>query len=76
MTVHGWIAALAHGRGQLAELLREELGEREEIVDLAGAESVEWRGDGVDARPCSRHGYAAEDEEAPTGLGGGDRPGR
>lgn len=51
MTIHGQIAGLAHGRGDLAELLRKELGRQDEVIDLSDSDLIEWRGGGVDDWP-------------------------
>ncbi|MER7659974.1 MULTISPECIES: hypothetical protein [unclassified Streptomyces] len=51
VTIHGQIAGLAHGRGDLAELLRKELGRQDEVIDLSDSDLIEWRGGGVDDWP-------------------------
>jgi hypothetical protein len=51
VTIRGRIAGLAHGRGELAELLRKGLGSRDEVIDLLDGTLIEWRGGGVDDWP-------------------------
>ncbi|MGW6458183.1 hypothetical protein ACWF94_20110 [Streptomyces sp. NPDC055078] len=51
VTIHGQFAGLAHGRGELAGLLRRGLGADDEVIDLFDGELVEWRGGGVDDWP-------------------------
>ncbi|MGW4033481.1 hypothetical protein ACWEFL_29995 [Streptomyces sp. NPDC004838] len=51
VTINGRIAGLAHGRGELAELLRKGLGTRDEVIDLVDLDLIEWRGGGVDDWP-------------------------
>jgi hypothetical protein len=51
VTVHGRIAGLAHGRGELAELLRKALERDDEVIDLTAGGLIEWRGGGIDDWP-------------------------
>ncbi|MER5772533.1 hypothetical protein [Streptomyces sp. NPDC001985] len=51
VTVRGRIAGLAHGRGDLAGLLRTELGLRAEVIDLQDPSVIEWRGGGAETWP-------------------------
>ncbi|MCX4825325.1 hypothetical protein OG883_36835 [Streptomyces sp. NBC_01142] len=52
VTIHGQIVGLAHGRGDVAELVRRAgLGREGETIDLLDEALVEWRGGGVDDWP-------------------------
>ncbi|MEV6398651.1 hypothetical protein AB0M39_28390 [Streptomyces sp. NPDC051907] len=53
VTIHGQIAGLAHGRGDVAELVRRAgLGSEGAVIDLLDTALVEWRGGGVDDWPA------------------------